>query len=281
MPPLDYLLARFIRRRLPSGITSLLLRRGWIIKPGLETSDPRSAVERYARVLAQYGLSLEGKRVLDFGYGGYFGVGVELLRHGACHVVLCDPFARPDPLRNRLLLKEYGEFLKLDRGQVWPEPAHFTLLEKDVRQVQPGELPPFDLVLSTSVYEHLDDPLGVTQALARLTHPQGAHLHFVDLRDHFFKYPFEMLCYAESTWRRWLNPTSNLNRYRLWDYRRAFESFFQQVTIEVLGRDEDAFRRVQHRVLPRFQSGDLAQDSVTLIQVFARFPLGEVSIRDL
>ena len=83
-----------------------------------------------------------------------------------------------------------------------------------------------DLVLSTSVYEHLDDVDGITQALAKLTAPDGAQLHFVDLRDHYFKYPFEMLKFSEAVWRNFLNPTSNLNRFRLPDYRRIFEKLF-------------------------------------------------------
>lgn len=271
--PLDYILARLIRHHLPSGLLSFLLRHGLIIKPGLETANPKEAVERYVRVLQHHGLSLEGKCVLDFGYGGHFGVGVELLRKGAKHVVLCDPFAKPDHRRNRLLLEEYGEFLYADGKQVWLRDGYFTLLEKDIRQVQDGELPPCDLVLSTSVYEHVDDPASVTQALARWTHPQGAHLHFVDLRDHFFKYPFEMLCYSEATWKRWLNPTSNLNRYRIWHYRDVFERFFGKVTIDVLARDEASLARVRPRVRPEFLSGDPSLDSVTLIQVLAQFPI--------
>ncbi len=271
--PLDYLLARLVRRHLPAAVVSFLLRRGIVIKPGLETTDPKAAAERYEQTLREYGLELKGKRVLDFGYGGHFGVGVELLSRGAQHVVLCDPFALPDHSRNRLLLPAYSRYLKLEGTKVWPHPEFFTLLQRDVRQVQEGEIEPCDLVVSTSVYEHVDDPLQVTRALARLTHPQGAHVHFVDLRDHFFKYPFEMLCFSEKTWKQWLNPTSNLNRYRLWDYQRVFEKFFRWVEIKVLARDEVAWARVRHRVRREFISGDPTQDSVTLIRIFAREPI--------
>lgn len=274
MPPLDYLLARFIRRQLPPSLVTFLLRHSLILKPGLETSDPKAAVDRYEQILRQHGIPLAGKRVLDFGYGGHFGVGVELLRRGAQHVVLCDPFVRPDHRRNRLLLQSYEEFLQLNGEMVLPNPNYFTLIEQDVRQLSPSALPPCDLVVSTSVYEHVDDPLSVTQALARFTQPGGVHVHFVDLRDHFFKYPFEMLCYSETTWRRWLNPTSNLNRYRVWDYQRTFEACFREVEIEVLERDEAAWARVQSRVRSQFRSGDSSWDAVTLIRIFARDPLG-------
>jgi len=195
------------RHYLPSKVTRFLLRKGWIIKPGLETSNPRAAVDRYQQVLEEHGISLTGKRVLDFGYGGHFAVGAELLRRGASHVVLCDPFASSDDQRNRQLLTIYKDFFIEREDRVLPRPEYFTLLERDVRLLAPGEIPPCDLVLSSSVYEHLDDPLAITRALAALTSPDGAHVHFVDLRDHFFKYPFEMLCYSDKVWQRWLNPT--------------------------------------------------------------------------
>jgi hypothetical protein len=94
----------------------------------------------------------------------------------------------------------------------------------------------------------------------------------VDLRDHFFKYPFEMLTFSEKLWCGWLNPTSNHNRYRLWHYRGAFELYFRSVEIEVLERDEAAFERIQGRVRPEFARGNLQEDSVTLILVIAAHP---------
>ncbi|HEX5943033.1 MAG TPA: hypothetical protein VFY66_12190, partial [Anaerolineales bacterium] len=105
------------------------------------------------------------------------------------------------------------------------------------------------------------------------TKPDGIQLHYVDLRDHFFKYPFEMLCFSEGAWRRWLNPSSNHNRYRLWDYRRVFESCFEYVEIEVLSREEEAFRKVLPHLRPEFVSGNMEEDAVGTIQVVASKPL--------
>jgi len=129
-----------------------------------------------------------------------------------------------------------------------------------------------DYALSTSVYEHLDDVDGITRALAKLTASQGAHLHFVDLRDHYFKLPFAMLAYSERFWKGFLNPTSNLNRFRLTNYRDVFDAYFQKVNITVLERLEDKFRVARSRIRPEFLTGDEAVDSVTLIHVFAEFP---------
>jgi hypothetical protein len=258
---------------MPESLTRFLLLRSLIIKPGLETIDPAAAVGRYASVLAERNDSFAGRRVLVFGYGGRFDIGVGLLDAGADYVMLCDRYAHPDDGHNRRLLSLHSDYLMMENGRPRPRPERMGLLEADVRAVpppEPGQL--YDHVISSSVYEHLDDPGGITQSLASWTTTAGQHVHFVDLRDHFFKYPFEMLCYPEETWRRWLNPSSNHNRLRVWDYRNIFESHFREVQVQVLGRDELAFERIRSRVRPEFISGLVTQDSVTLVDITARAP---------
>ncbi len=266
---LTYLLPRLVRHFLPERIVRFLLLRSLVIRPGLETIDPRAAVQRYVDVLGERGQSLRGKRVLVFGYGGRFDIGAGLLEAGAASVVLCERFAPPDDAHNRLLLPRYIDYLIAQDGRVTPRPECMTLLEGDIRDPQIAAIPPVDLVISNSVYEHVDDVEGITRALAALTKPDGLQIHFVDLRDHYFKYPFEMLRYSNRVWYGWLNPSSNHNRYRLWDYRSAFEASFDQVEIAVLARDEAAFQKVLPGIRPEFRSGDLAEDSVTLIRVVA------------
>ena len=147
------------------------------------------------------------------------------------------------------------------------------LLQADIRDAQTqNAIGPVDLVLSSSVYEHLDDVEGITRALARLTKPDGIHIHFVDLRDHFFKYPFEMLRFSESTWRTWLNPSSNHNRYRLWNYRSTFEACFDQVEIQILTSEEAAFQKLLPEIRPEFISGNQTEDTAATIRVIAQHP---------
>ena len=269
---LRYLTLRLIRHFLPEGITRFLLRHGWIIRPGMETRDPAGAVARYQKTLTERNESLTGKRVLVFGYGGNFTVGAELLKAGARHVVLLDRFAPPDNRRNAQLLSAYPDYFRLENGVVRPVPEFITLIHDDIKNVVASGIEPFDVIVSTSVFEHLDDVQGLTAALAALTRADGAHIHFVDLRDHYFKLPFEMLKFSESVWKNWLNPTSNLNRYRLHDYQRVFENFFADVEVNVLERDLEAFAKAESRIRPRFISGDDDHDSVTLIRVTARKP---------
>ncbi len=270
---LPYLAPRLIRHFLPERLTRFLLLHSLIIRPGLETSEPQAAVGRYINMLSARHASLTGKRVMVLGYGGRFELGAALLQAGAGHVILCEKAAPPDDEYNRGLLTEYPDTLFLEQGRPRPRPERMTLLQADIRTVHvSSDFPPADLVLSSSVYEHLEDVDGVTSALAALTRPDGLHLHYVDLRDHFFKYPFEMLSYPESIWRSWLNPTSNLNRFRLADYRRVFEKYFTQVEIQALERDTAAFEKARPRIRSEFMGGNLQEDAVTLILVVASQP---------
>jgi hypothetical protein len=188
-------------------------------------------------------------------------------------VVLCDHFVLLDKERNLELLPSYSEYLTLENENVKPNPEFITLLHGDIREENiQKQISQVDCVLSTSVFEHLDDVNGITRALAKLTSPAGFHLHFVDLRDHYFKYPFEMLTFSEYVWKNFLNPTSNLNRFRLTNYREVFDAYFQKVDTPVLGRQEDEFLVARPRIFPEFLTGHQDVDSVTLIQIFAELP---------
>jgi hypothetical protein len=210
---------------------------------------------------------------LVFGYGGRFAVGLELLNRGAAHVVLCDHFIALDESRNLELWPRYESYLSMMNGEVIPNPSHITLVHGDICDPETQKkISTVDLVMSTSVYEHLDNVKGITQALMNLTAPHGAHLHFVDLRDHYFKYPFEMLVFSEKVWRNFLNPTSNLNRFRLSDYKRVFETYFNTVKIVVIQRNLSEFKAARSRIRPEFLTNDDEVDSVGLIYIVAESP---------
>jgi SAM-dependent methyltransferase len=271
---LPYLIPRLIRHFLPEKLVRALLLRNIIIHPGLETDNPFAAVKRYVDALSERGLSFHEKRILVFGYGGRFDIGFGLLKEGAAHVILCDKYAPPDEAHNQRMFSAEEKYFVVESRGLRPRSERMSLLESDIRDVQAsGEIEPVDIVISSSVYEHLDDVEGITRALAGLTKPDGIQIHYVDLRDHFFKYPFEMLRFSESTWRNWLNPSTNHNRYRLWNYRSAFEACFGQVEIKILTRAEEAFRKVMPRLRPEFISGNMDEDAVGVLRVVASKPL--------
>jgi hypothetical protein len=244
MPPLDYLVLRLIRRHLPDRAIRALLGRGLIIRPGLETREPQAAARRFLDALKAAGQTIAGRRVMIFGYGGRLDVAVELLRAGAGHLVLLDPYAG---------------------SGVSPHPGSLTVVNAPLDQYVRDGGAPVDLVFSNSVLEHVEGVAGAVKDLARVTTAMGQHFHFIDLRDHFFRHPFEMLCYSERQWRRFLNPGSNLNRLRAGDYERLFSQGFRQVKVEILYSDLPAFRAARARIRPEFLSGNDERDAATHI----------------
>lgn len=272
MPNFSYLIPRFIRHILPERAARFLLKRGLIIRPGLETRAPREAARRYLDVLASESIHISGSCVLILGYGGKFALACELLKQGASHVILAEKEGYLDHRLNLGLLPEYSAFLKVRGNEVIPDPQLITLLHGDIRSTQPGQLPLANLVFSNSVYEHLADVDGITAALCRLSKPGAFHIHYIDLRDHFFKYPFEMLCYKQAAWSRWLNPSSNHNRYRVADYRQFFGRHLDCVDVDILERDLPAFLQAKQRIQPQFLTGNDEEDSITLVRVRAVTP---------
>jgi SAM-dependent methyltransferase len=217
---------------------------------------------------------VEGKNLLVFGYGGSLAIAGELLRAGCSHVTLCDLFPPVNQHINDALLPEFSQYLEIKQGVVVPRSECISVYHGDIRSVPDSErLGPLDLIVNTSVYEHLDDVDGITKALSRLLKPSGYFVAFIDLRDHYFRYPFEMLCYTNKTWKRWLNPTSNLNRYRVWDYRNILERYFQNVKIDILERDLENFVKAKKYIRPEHKSGNDSQDSITSVSVFCSSPM--------
>ena len=270
---LNYILPRIIRHFLPEPIVSFLLKHSLIIQPGLETLSPEKAVERYIEKLKLHNLSLVGKRVMVFGYGGNLTIGCLMLEAGARQIVLCERQGFSNEYHLEALGKRFPQYLMKEADRYTLNSQYIVLYHGDiVKLAAKNSLEKFDLVLSTSVFEHLTEPETLINSLAQLTSPTGSHLHFIDLRDHFFKYPFEMLCYSNTVWKRWLNPTSNLNRLRIFDYRNIFSRDFSKIEIAAEERDIESFSISRARIQKQFISGDDEEDSITQIHLVASMP---------
>jgi SAM-dependent methyltransferase len=185
-------------------------------------------------------------------------------------VVLLDPFAQPVHGINLGFAASGAPFLFVENGRAVPNPEYLTIVHVSLAEYLDGGGQAVDLVLSNSVLEHVDGLALVVPQLARAMRPGGRQLHFVDLRDHFFKYPFEMLCHSEGIWRRWLNPGSNLNRLRATDYERLFRASFEDVQVEPLESYPEELLRVKQRIRSEFLTGDDVQDAVGRIVLRAK-----------
>jgi hypothetical protein len=268
-----YLVLRMMRRLTPGFASRAMLDLGLVLQPGLETRSPEQAVRRYRAELERRRFALSGKSVLVFGYGGSYGVGIGFLQAGARLVTLCDLYARPSPRRNRTWAKTFPQYFE-PTGERRPKQELIRLLHTDIRRYAQDKATEFDLVVSSSVFEHLDDCDGITFSLAALTKSDGAHLHFIDLRDHFFRYPFEMLTFSQAAWRRYLNPPSNLNRLRAWQFEAVFNRHFGNVAMQVIDALPAEFNRIRARIRPEFLSGQEALDAAGILSIWATQPLG-------
>lgn len=269
MIPFDYAALRLARRLMPEPAVAWLRSQRMFMIPGLETREPALAVERYVEHLARRGASLQEKRVMILGYGGSFGVGIGLLRRGARHVTLVDPFVAPERQKNERYLTKAPEYVREVEGEIRPDPDRMMVRSVDACALAANEEAEFDLILSSSVLEHVTELERLVGCLRELTVEDGAGLHIVDLRDHFFKHPFEMLCHSRRVWQGLLEPPTRLNRVRLWEYEELFEADFARVEIEILESDPESLARVEHRIRPEYLSGDRVQDAATKIAIFS------------
>ena len=137
---ISYLLPRAIRHFMPEKAVRFMLRRGLVIRPGLETTDPGAAVQRYLEVLQQEGVEVAGARALVFGYGGSYAVGCGLLEAQAGHAYLCDPYAPPDDRRNQALWPRYQAYLQKEDGRISARPEVMTLISADIRRRRVQEI---------------------------------------------------------------------------------------------------------------------------------------------
>jgi len=262
----EYIIARTIRKWIPDRFFHFLMSKEIGVKAGLETTAPEQALSQYLNVLTENSFSLKDKKCLIFGYGGNFGLGCLLLEQGATHVILADKYAHPDHGRNLTLLPRYAKYLEQQENTVVPRPEYITLHHADIQTLNFA----VEIVLSSSVLEHVTDIENIIFSLSKLTDYQGIQIHFVDLRDHFFKYPFAMLCYSENTWRRWLNPSSHLNRLRMKDYQQFFNKYFTHVEITVLEKNIPAFEQVHSHIRAEFLTGRVENDAATQILIVAK-----------
>jgi hypothetical protein len=272
MVPIDYLALRIGRRLIPNSLMHWILSHRLGVQPGLETREPQRAARRYEKALQVMGRTLQEAKVLILGYGGYYGLAVELLRLGAARVDLLDPYAHPHRAANRALAATAAPYLLLEGDKVRLNPDWMRILRSAEGRGQSGDPERYDVVLSWSVYEHVQDPARLTEQLARRTAIHGCHVHYIDLRDHYFRRPFEMLCHSEHLWRKLLNPPSNLNRLRAWQYPPLFHPHFERVEMDILERDPEALQRTRSRIRLRFLSGHAGLDSATRILIKAWNP---------
>lgn len=277
-PPVEYLALRLVRRAMPQRVIDWMLTNKVYLRPGSETSMLDSAWSMYREISGE-ALDVAGRTVLVFGYGGTFGLALSLLEQGARHVYLQDPFVAIRTAANRRLPADrMARFFQRVDGDWVPDPQTVTIATRHLPAMADELRDSVDIVLSNSVFEHVDDVQANVVACAAVTKPGGYNLHLIYLRDHFFKYPFEMLRYSEPVWRGWLNASNNLNRYRYRDYERCFRTSFDRARARPRRVLRDEFEAMRGAIRPEFLSGNDEVDACgTMIVECWKAPCAEAT----
>lgn len=259
-----YVFMRLGRRLLPDFLAYRLLSRDL-----LPVSVLAENFRAYAALLTDYNIEVRGRVIAESGPGTYNSASLGLLRQGAGKVLLQEPFPHGlDYVRWKARMLEFWRILDGDgpaegfrpeevlgpdswnRERVdWQAcPAHRTPCDPDS----------VDLILSHHVLEHIPDVAGVFREQARILKPGARLLHVVDLRDHYFAYPLEMLTFSRFAWERILTRPSRgagfQNRLRADDYRALLErAGFRDIAWRALATDARELDRVRDRLHPDFR----------------------------
>jgi SAM-dependent methyltransferase len=252
-----YLAGRSIVRLLPESIAMRWLSRRF--KPVPKVYDGTRWYLRGCARIAAGGEPppMDGRTVLEAGTGVYNPAAAPLMLSGVSRLLLLEPFVGPrlDHRRLRARHEALLEMAEADPSYPLPKrkrvsdlrsggaglPTGVELLD---RPWEATGLPDaaVDYVLSVSVLEHLRDPEAVLAESARILRPGGWMINLVDMRDHFFRYPFEMLKYSPRAWEMLTTASGGsgfLNRWRLGDWLAALERHgFATEVMEHLVDDE-------------------------------------------
>lgn len=201
--------------------------------------------EQFQDYLAYAGLGpgdLQGKRVLELGFGDNLGVALKFLIAGAEKVVCIDKFCSHrdseherevyDRMRQGLTeaeAKRFDEAISVARDVI-PNPNRLScingqLLEDAIKNL--AELQqPFDLVVSRAVIEEIYEPGELFAAMDTILRPGGYMLHKIDLSDYgMFRdvgmHPLTFLTIPQATYRLMATDSGIPNRKRMEYYRKT------------------------------------------------------------
>jgi SAM-dependent methyltransferase len=203
--------------------------------------------EQFADYLLYSGLTpeqIEGKQVLELGFGDNVGVALKFLAAGAARVVCVDKFySSRDPQREReiyLALREqlndqersrFDEAIKLDEGIKFDETRLRVINGRDLEQaaaILTSEGIEFDVIISRAVIEEIFEPKKVFQAADRVLAPGGLALHKIDLRDYGIfadggMHPLTFLTIPDWVYRRMATDSGIPNRKLIGYYKREMK----------------------------------------------------------
>lgn len=176
-------------------------------------------------------ISFAGKTIMVVGPGTSLFLPIYCLLHGANKVYLIDPFPR---LYNEIVRK-YITYFEENTGKDLEEyiekksltfnKERLCLMKTYLEHIERIPTDSIDIVISTSVLEHIKNIEDSVKELSRVLRIGGVMYHHIDLRDHYnFREPFKFLKYSDFVWNSFCTKVgySYTNRLRADDYLHLF-----------------------------------------------------------
>lgn len=267
-----YLTKRLLRRYLPSSVFFKVMEYS---DCGNTAEDrPDDMFQRLRSRVQEVEFDLAGKHILEFGSGRYARLALWLLEAGADRVTMVDLHATSlNDSRHRDVLEQDCIRLGLDSSDAL---SRITLIADDFLATSPSSPEALaDLIISTATLEHVQDPQLILDKTWQWLRPGGIASHEIDLRDHLFETPFEMLTYSDRIWDRWLDPKGgfHLNRWRLPDYLQAMENAgFVKIQYRTLQQEKEELLKILSRLDRQFRHIDTDSLSITVAHLYGNKP---------
>ena len=218
----------------------------------------KTQFDDYQTYLELAGSSMEGKRVLEIGFGDNIGVALKLITQGAKHVSCLDKFyAKRNPEQEREIYVALRDTLEENSKARFDNAITLTdgirinpdrikcIYGVDVEmseELAKGE--PFDLVISRGAIQDIYNPDPAFAAMDKLLVPGGYMMHKIDLSDQgMFQFhgmnPLTFLTIPEPIYRLMAIDSGRPNRKLITYYREKVRALGYEGTgliTEVIGR---------------------------------------------
>lgn len=224
----EYIILRLIRKFIFS--YNFLLKFGKYFpyfKVNLNQSNSNLIVEEYFKCIMENCpqiLEKHNLKVLEIGVGKTNSTGYMISKIFKCEVDVYDPYVEFDSIEDGRMLN----YFNISKSTI-----------DNVNRVVELNTNEYDLILSHSVLEHVEDLDTLFKSNSLVLKENGISIHIVDYRDHFFKYPYFFLMFTDNTWNKWLNP-GDLYRWRLDDHiESARKANFDIKVLDIVKQEPD------------------------------------------
>lgn len=176
--------------------------------------------------------------ILEIGVGATNSSGYAMIAHQwAEQVYLLEPYVSFYPACDTDLLNQLASKTQLTASAIKEKVFRF----QDIQKIENQSV---DLILSSSVLEHVLTPATLFRELKRILKTDGMMLHLVDYRDHFFKYPYHFLQFSKKTWHKYLDP-GDLPGWRLQTHVDLFQKIGLSVDIVFQQQEKSHFEKIK------------------------------------